>query len=352
MTSNKYHFSIKALNQKEGQIKIKQKLENQLAKPLRAFGFFKRWYLALAVQKQSLLAAVNKPQLLIFCSENGYILENEITSNGVDTAQIMLALLQENNQLQNLAEVCHANYSLVDVGVNYNFERDFSFWLNHGAKFINARLDEGTANFFKYPALTAYSANNALRVGEKLAERSFHHKSDLLILAGLSKGGDFACLVLSCALTQQSPERLIDQNLSEKFGSEVIEKRAKKALNEHPTTHDPFTLLNLYGSYEVAALTGSILKSAALGQSFCIDNLASATALLLAHRFNQNVAAYAVFAQKGYTRLERFIQDYFKAKPLLMLKADVEPGLASLQAVFLYQQTNLTFKSCLNLKQS
>jgi nicotinate-nucleotide--dimethylbenzimidazole phosphoribosyltransferase len=351
LTSNKHHFSIPALNQKAGQKKIKQKLENQLTKPLGAFGFFKSWYLPLAVQKQVLLAEVLKPSLLIFCSENGYLLENEITSNEADTAQKMLAILQENNHLQKLAEVCGANYSLVDVGVNYNFERDFSFWLNHGSKFINARLDEGTANFFKYPALTADSANNAMGVGEKLAERAFHRKSDLLILAGLSKGGDFACLVLSCALTQQSPERLIDQNLSFKFTDELLEKRAKKALNEHPTTHDPFTLLNLYGSYEVAALTGAILKCAALGQSFCIDNLASATALLLAHRFNQNVAAYAVFAQKGYTRLERFIQNYFKAKPLLRLKADVEPGLASLQAVFLYQQTYFTFKSCLNLKQ-
>ncbi len=292
----------------------------------------------MACAQKKTFPKLEKPTLLVFCGDQGFRSSPYWQASAADTAVHMLDVLHEESDLQRFNDHAHLVYRLIDVGVNYNFESDFTFWLNHGQKLINAKIGEGSANFFKYPALTSEQAQDAIQVGKKLAQREAHYGCNFLALAGLSQDVELTALVLTCALTGQSPSKLVDQKLQEKFKGNPLAQLARKALNEHPKTHDAFTLLCLHGSFEIAALTGAILAAAEKELIICLDNLPATVALLVAHRVNPAVLGYCVFPDKPYTKLEKYLLKVVGAKPLLGLKADAQPGVKSCMALVPFQE--------------
>lgn len=306
---------------------IQQKL-----KPYGALGLFEPLVYRLAQAQKKVPPQLKHPALLIFAADHGCA-RNLNFKTPFYTASLILDNLQSDSLLQALNKSSRFKIKMIDTGVNYAFEGNFAYWLNHGNKLINAKIGEGTADFTQYPALTTAQAHEAFNLGIRLVNREHHHACNFLAFAGLGKGASAASLAICAAVLDYKPTDLTAANEKlEGLEIESLLQLSETALKKHPKTHDAFTILTLFGGYELAALVGAMLRAAELRIVFMIDNLPAAAALLLAAQFNEDVSQYAIMAASlNNTLLQRIIK-HLELPILLDYQQEHLPGINSLMA--------------------
>lgn len=307
---------------------IQQKL-----KPYGALGFFEPLVYRMAQAQNTVPPQLKHHTLLIFAGDHGCA-RNLNFKTDFYTASLILENLQGDSLLQALNKNSRFKIKMIDAGVNYAFEGNLAYWLNHGNRLINAKIGEGTADFTQYPALTTAEAQDAFHLGVRLVNREHHHACNFIAFAGLGKGASAACLaicaaVLDCKLTELTAE----SEQLEGLAIENLVQLSETALKKHPKTHDAFTILTLYGGYEITALVGAMLRAAELRIVFMVDNLPAAAALLLAAEINKEVARYAIVAASLNNALMKHIINHLKLPVLLDYQQEHLPGISSAMAL-------------------
>lgn len=225
-------------------------------------------------------------------------------------------------------------YRLVDVGVDFSFESNLSYWLHHGNRFINARIGNGADHPLHYPAMPTAHSRAALDLGSKMVQREHHHGCQFLALSSLAWGGPLLAFILHCAATETRPEELAQGTenllgLPEKEAASL----ARRVLRSHPKTTDGITQLSLYGSYEIAALVGAILEAASRRITVLIDGYPAAVALLLAQAYHPETSGYTLWAHAPGHPAHRKVYKEVGAPPTLHPgPAEYAPGEGAMLA--------------------
>ncbi|MCR9154047.1 MAG: nicotinate-nucleotide--dimethylbenzimidazole phosphoribosyltransferase [Bacteroidetes bacterium] len=179
----------------------------------------------------------------------------------------------------------------VDLGVDYQFESNLSYWLNHSNKLVNSKVRPRTESFTLYPAMTDMEMASAFHVGRKLIDRAHYHKRDLIVLHSLGDGQLYSVYNLAYALSASNAQFWLDQ-----FGKELFDPKTllelQKAAKRHPISHDPFTNLCFYGGFEIVALCGAMLRCAEQGLPFLLSDPASIIAWQYAEKIAPGISAY------------------------------------------------------------
>lgn len=337
LSLNKEDYLVKKPTGLRSTQKLEEAFFKTTQKPIRAFGIFKPWLKTLSTVQNLPVPVLHRPAMLVFCTDHGYYLKPETSKRPSGTAISMLNILKKGSSFNIHNSTAGFHYRLVDTGVNYNFEKDLNFWLNYGQAFIGAKIGEGTANFLKYPAITSHQANRAITLGAKLVQREHYHGSNFLALAGLAYNPELANLTLLSALLDENPGEILSPKRQTLYYRQNILAQAKKALAVHPKTHDVFTLLCLFGSFEIAALIGGIIKAAQLKVTICIDGTNALMALFIANKIAPGVRYYTVFANKPKEALGKKLFKLVKGKALLNTKQAEQTGVASCQALTLFK---------------
>lgn len=331
MPLNKRDFNIARPDELKIRIELRALIQQKL-RPYGALGFFEPLIFHYAQCQKTVPPKLKYPALLIFAGDHGCARHLSF-SEGYDTASLILENLQGDSILQALNKISRFKVKIIDAGVNYSFEGNFSYWLNHGNKLISAKIGEGTADFTQYPALTSAEAQDAFNLGVRLVNREHHYACNFLAFAGLGKGSSASALAICAAALDCKPEALAKKDESaEGLEMASIIALSETALKKHPKTHDAFTILTLFGGYEIAALTGAMLRAAELQINFMVDNLPAAAALLLARQINDQVGQYAVLAASADIKLMEIIQKSCELRTILDYKQEFQPGVSSAMA--------------------
>jgi nicotinate-nucleotide--dimethylbenzimidazole phosphoribosyltransferase len=299
----------------------------RLQKPNTTLGFFADIWIRLGLQQQRAVPAMPRGSLLLFAGDNALATEQAPPPSGLSTPAQIMDILHGQAAFQQYPAENALPYRLVDVGVDFSFESNLSYWLHHGNRFINARLANGVAHPLQYPAMPTAHSQAAVDLGSKMAQREHHHGHNLLALSSLAWGAPLVAFVLHCAATDARPEALARGTrtllgLPEEEGAALT----RRVLRSHPKTTDGLTLLSLYGSYEMAALVGALLEGASRRMTLLIDGYAAAVALLLARAWQPEVVAYALWAHTPWQGAHRALYEELGAPPCL------HPGAAEYAA--------------------
>lgn len=306
---------------------------NRIAKPHGAFSFLSPVLHGLAQAMGSAQPHLKHPVLLLFSADHG-IARHLPAEVGKQAAEEILQLLQGQSLRQVLNKECRLKLKVVDLGVRQSFESHWSYWLHHGSKLINAKMGAGSENSLQYPALTTAQCQEALNLGAKLCEREKHFGARYLAFAGLGGGGQIAALAVFSALSDQDPRRLTAG--SEKWdglnGAEAGQL-AHRILNAHPKTHDPLTILTLFGGFELAALCGAILQAGEEGLFFALDGWPALVAFFLAQQLAPEIRAYAHLPAPGDYRIQREVEAELGLPSILNQPLGLADGQALLIAL-------------------
>jgi len=196
------------------------------------------------------------------------------------------------------------SHRIVDLGTFHSDENNSTVWLHRGQGLINARINSGSANFAEYPAMTTAQCEEAFAIGQKLVEREIYEGVNFLFLNSFGSGEELAFFALLAALEDRSFAELWEKDLFPQLDFKSVEDLSK-ALRRHPISHDPFTILSFYGSFETAALCGAILKGAEKGIPLILNSPMAKTAALIAARIDSKVLDYCIYSREGVFKKEQ-----------------------------------------------
>lgn len=295
--SDKLKFCVKAPPRAALQSKLEHQYE-YIQKPFGAFGVFEPAYLRLAGIFATGPPRLERARFLLFAGDHG------IAGVAADTQKAsggqILDLLQGLSIQQSILAQAGLRPTVAALAVDYPFESHHSYWLNRGSHFLQLKMAERSADFREYPALTSAQCLDAVFTGARLAQREHYKGADIQVLSSLGEAQDLSALVLAAALEDVPvAELLVDKSEREQIGRQIALYELEKALRRHPKSHDPLTLLTLFGGYEIAALCGAILQSAELQKPILIEGLPSLVAARLAMQLEPLVCEYCFLADSG-----------------------------------------------------
>jgi nicotinate-nucleotide--dimethylbenzimidazole phosphoribosyltransferase len=152
--------------------------------------------------------------------------------------------------------------------------------------------------------MTTAECEEAFAIGQKLVEREVYEGVNFLFLNSFGKGEDISFFALLAALKDKAFTDLWESDLRPQFDKDLIDDLSK-SLRRHPISHDPFTILSFFGSFETAALCGAIIKGAEKGIALILNSPMAKVAALICERINSKSIDYCIYSKAGFFESER-----------------------------------------------
>jgi len=297
---------------------IQAQLDN-LTKPQGSLGRLEE-----LAKKYCLITGKNKPVIknkLIFTFAG----DHGVTEEGVSafpkevTPQMVFNFLRGGAAVNVLAKHVGARVVVVDMGVDHDFEAIEGLEIR--------KINRGTRNMVKGPAMTRDEAERAVLAGIELVEK-YRHGLDLLGTGDMGIGNTTPSSAIVSVITGTDPEKVTgrgtgidDRSLQNKVA--IIRKAI--AVN-NPDPKDALDVLAKVGGYEIAGIAGLVLGAALYRIPVIVDGFISTAGALIAAELNPLVKGYIIAAHQSVEIGHRKMLEHLEQVPLLDLNLRLGEG--------------------------
>ena len=296
---------------------------NNKTKPLGSLGTLERLAKQLGLIQGRVDVSIERPAILVFAGDHGVVAEGVSAYPQDVTWQMVENFLADGAAINVFARQNGCALHVIDAGVNHDF----------GTRpgLIDRKVARGTRNFAVEPAMTAQQCATAMEHGAALV-------SDLPgNVVGFGEMG-IANTTAAAALMHKltgipaadcvgAGTGLSHEGILRK--QHVIESAAAK----HVDVTNPLDVLATLGGFEIAMMTGAMLKAAQLRKVLLIDGFIVTGALLVAARIAPAILDYCVFAHCSDENGHRRMLDALDAQALLQLGLRLGEGTGAALAL-------------------
>lgn len=309
--SDLFSFELKSINNKRLQRLLFRKI-GMFQEFIEEMGTVEKIAYKSAMVLNSVNPRLRNPTILVFASDHG--ISKPLASFIRDeqhTEVHLQSFLQGALPVNGFAKSSGIDIKVIDVGVDHSFEGTVDYWLHHGSTVINRKQAFGTRNFQEFPAITTAELQSSMQVGMEMVDKERKTGCNVIGFGELARGAKFSAWCTAAAL--------LDKPLADLLEGEPEELIAylDKALKTHPKSHDVYTILSLYGGYEMGALMAAILRAAQHRMLILIDGLVTATAVLAASKLSPSILDYCIFSYRSDDRVHREVLNELKVDSLL-----------------------------------
>ena len=300
---------------------------DNLTKPRGALGRLEELARDLCVIKGSLELDQPRAAVTVFAADHG------VTQAGVSlyprevTAQMVFNFLAGGAGINVLARLAGAAVTVVDVGVDYDFD-DLP-------GLVKAKVMPGTANMLEGPAMTREQATQAVLAGARVGLELIGQGMDLLIPGDMGIGNTTASAALTAVFCGLPPAQvtgrgtgLDDHGLAQKIA--VLEKVLTR---RRPEAGDPLGVLAAVGGLEIAAICGYCLAAASRRVPVILDGFISTSGALVAARLAPAAAHYFIVGHSSMEQGHRAQCQALGKRPLLDLDLRLGEGTGAALAL-------------------
>jgi nicotinate-nucleotide--dimethylbenzimidazole phosphoribosyltransferase len=236
------------------------------------------------------------------------------------TAQMVYNFLKQGAGINVLARHVGARVIVVDMGVAVD--------LGPHPGLIIKKINYGTKNMIKGPAMTKEEAIRSIEAGIEILDGEFKKGIDILGAGDMGIGNTTPSSAIVAAITGESIEDVTgrgtgidDKTLTKK--QEVIEQALSR---NKPDSKDSVDVLSKVGGFEIGGLAGIILGAASKRIPVIIDGFISGAAALIAYQLEPKVKDYMIAAHCSAEKGHRIILKFMGLKPLLDLDLRLGEG--------------------------
>lgn len=299
-------------------IKARERVDS-LAKPLGSLGKLEDIAIKIAGMTGKLYNTMDKRNVIIMCADNG-IVEEGVSCTPQTVTGIMTAIfLKYITGVGVLAKEAGAELTVVDIGVNGNVD---------APGVLDRKVDMGTANILRGPAMTREQAIKAIETGISVVDEVVDKGCSLLGTGEMGIGNTSTSTLVLCALSGLS----VDEAAGKGAGlteEQFINKKnvLKKALEvNNPDRNDPIDVLAKVGGFDIAGLVGCYLGAAYRRVPIVIDGLISSAAALIAYRLNDKTRDYMIASHMSEEPGAKFIMKELELSPMLNMNMRLGEG--------------------------
>lgn len=288
-------------------------------KPLGALGQLETLALQIGKAQNNLSPELTKPHLVVFAGDHGITAEGVSAYPAEVTPQMVMNFLNEGAAINVFCNQNNIAIKIVDAGVNYDFPEDSAV--------INQKIAKGTQSFLTQKAMTAQQLETCFSKAESLVSQIADSDCNIIGFGEMGIGNTSSAAMIISALTPISVEDSVgrgtgldDSGLQRKID---ILKQAKAF---HGKLTDPKEVLQTYGGFEVAQMTGAFLAAYRQKMLVMIDGYIATAAYLVAVSLEPQLKDYAIFCHQSDEAGHRLILEHLNAQPLLKLNLRVGEG--------------------------
>ncbi|MDH5718681.1 MAG: nicotinate-nucleotide--dimethylbenzimidazole phosphoribosyltransferase [Spirochaetia bacterium] len=311
-------FDIKKIESKISE-KLQKKIDTK-TKPLGSLGELENIALKTGCIQNTINPKLINPHILVFAGDHGIAQEGVSAYPAEVTPQMVLNFINGGAAINVFCEQNQMNLTVIDSGVNYDFDKNIT--LEH------LKINKGTKNFLIEPAMSGEELNLAVERGAKLIEKINQAGCNVAGFGEMGIGNTTSAAAVMSVLTGLPVHEcagkgtgLSGEGLKHKIN--VIEKSIQA---RNAKTSDAFEVMRILGGFEMAMMMGAMLKAAELKMILLIDGFISSSVFLAANKVYPEILDYAVFCHQSDENGHGNLLKYLNAEPLLKLNMRLGEG--------------------------
>ncbi len=201
--------------------------------------------------------------------------------------------------------------------------------------FKDKKINYGTKNMTKGPAMTQDEAIKSIEAGIEIFEQEFNHGIDIIGTGEMGIANTTASTAITAVWTKKAVEGITGRGTGiDNNGLENKVRAVKQALEiNQPNPNNPIDVLSKVGGFEIGGLTGVILAAAAKKIPIVIDGFISGAAALIAFQIAPKVRNYMIASHLSVERGHKAILNYLGLKPILDLELRLGEGTGAALAI-------------------
>lgn len=263
--------------------------------------------------------------------------DHGITDEGVSafpkevTVQMVYNFLRGGAGINVLANHVGARVVVVDMGVAGEIQKSKVKDQN----FKDKKINFGTKNFVKGPAMTRDEAVKSIEAGIEVFEEEFEKGIDIVGTGDMGIGNTTPSSAIAAVVTGKVVEEVTGRGtgVDDKAFSNKI-KIIKKAIEiNRPNPKDGIDVLSKVGGFEIGGLAGVILGAASKRVPVVIDGFISGAAALVAYCIEPKAKDYMIAAHCSVERGHKIVLDHIGLKPVLDLDLRLGEGTGAALAM-------------------
>ncbi len=285
--------------------------QNQLTKPQGSLGELENIAVRLASLQNTQKPLLDHINIVIFAGDHGIATQGVSLYPQAVTVEMIRNFSRGGAAISVLARHLGATLEVIDTGCI----------IDPGSLdgVLSQRISFGTASFHQAPAMTPAQLSEAMTIGFSAAARAAESKTELFIGGEMGIGNTTSATAIACALLKESVEKLVGPGTGlDHDGIKQKTEIIKKSLIKHNDAGDnPWQVLQRFGGFEIAALTGSYIAAAQQGMAILVDGFICSIAALAAIRINPDIKPWLFFAHASSEPGHAIVMKALNAKPLL-----------------------------------
>ena len=296
---------------------------NNKTKPLGSLGRLEELAAQLGLIQRSTKVKIEQPAILVFAGDHGVVAEGVSAYPQDVTWQMVENFLADGAAINVFARQNGCALHVVDAGVNHDF----------GARpgLVDRKVGHGTRNFAVEAAMSPQERDTALEHGMALVREL---PSNVVGFGEMGIGNTTSAAAVMHKLTDVPLDQCVGAGTG--LSSEGIARKQQvvaTAIEKHAGVSAPLDVLATFGGFEIAMMTGAMLKAAELRKVLLIDGFIVTSALLVAARLQPAILDYCVFAHCSSENGHRLMLEKLGARPLLNLGLRLGEGTGSALAL-------------------
>ncbi|MBS1564844.1 MAG: nicotinate-nucleotide--dimethylbenzimidazole phosphoribosyltransferase [Bacteroidetes bacterium] len=311
-------------------------------KPPGALGKLERVAMQAGMIQNNLSPAIHHPHIVVFAGDHGIAVTGLVNPYPQEvTAQMVLNFLAGGAAINVFCRQHRIGLTVVDAGVNFNWNSSIS-----DTGFVDAKIAPGTRNYLEEPAMRVGEALQAVERGRQIVSAIAAKGCNCIGFGEMGIGNTSSAALIMSAVTGIPVESctgrgtgVSDEQYTVKVNTlQTVFRKHMPAIMHTPS---PYTILEHFGGYEIAMMTGAFLEAAASGMIIIVDGFITTASLLLAQLLDKTVMDYCIFAHTSHERGHRQLLEYLHADPLLQLDMRLGEGTGAAIAMPLVQSAVL-----------
>ncbi|MEG0697626.1 nicotinate-nucleotide--dimethylbenzimidazole phosphoribosyltransferase [Algoriella sp.] len=296
-----------------------QQIIDLKTKPLGALGLLEKIALKIGLVQQNSHLELKNPHLIVFAGDHG------IAQSGVSAYPAEVTPQMVFNFLQNGAAInvfCNQNeieLSIVDAGVNYDFE-DYS-------KLKNCKVAKSTKNFLHEPAMSLDQLNLSFDYAKKTVDEIAKNGTNIIGFGEMGIGNTSSAAMIIHYLTDLPLTQCVGRGTG--LNDEQLQNKINilsQAKDKHGKITDAKQVLATFGGFEVAQMTGAMLTAYEHNMLLMIDGYIASAAILVASKLKPEILNNAIFCHQSDEVGHQYLLNYFEEEPILKINLRVGEG--------------------------
>lgn len=299
---------------------IRHKIDNK-TKPAGALGLLESIAMQICLIQQTDTPRLTNPNLVVFAGDHG------IATSGVSaypqevTAQMVHNFLQGGAAINVFCRQHDIKLTIVDAGVNAD--------LPEHPDLVNQKIGRGTSSFLTGKAMSREQCQQAMKAGEEIVTGISESGTDIIGFGEMGIGNTSSASIITSILCQLPLAPCVGKGTG--LDSDQYKKKLdilQQAVDFHhlSTSADVLDVLQTFGGFEIAMMTGAMLKAAELGMVVLVDGFIATAGFLAAHALQPAIRDYSLFCHVSEEPGHKKALDFLQAKPILQLDMRLGEG--------------------------